>query len=136
MDKAIKYRPILFKGEMVRAILEGRKTQTRRVMKVQPISYNGRKYEVPDDSPERWHDADDIFEFCPFGIKGDRLWVRETFSTRYCDTEDGDDCTGDEVIYRADFEKEYEPDFVHWNPSIYMPRWASRINLENHECPS
>jgi hypothetical protein len=60
---------------------------------------------------------------CPYGMPGDRLWVRETFWT-----------DGDEVIYRSDpgAEKELDSAFtgLNWKPSIHMPRWASRINLE------
>lgn len=75
----MKERPILMNAEMVRAILEWRKTQTRRIMKVQPISYNGRKYIVPDNSLKSWHDSENILQLCPYGVPGDRLWVRETW---------------------------------------------------------
>lgn len=108
----VKERPILFSGPMVRAILEGRKTQTRRVKKPQPIDLGVI------------HIVGQIK--CPYGQPGDRLWVRETFCPDWCD----------EVIYRADDPTgraardagySHEPK---WKPSIFMPRWASRIDLE------
>jgi hypothetical protein len=112
-------RPILFNGEMVRAILDGRKTQTRRVVK---LNHSGRVKQP--GSARNWHlDDPDAVLACPYGMPGDRLWVREAFWT-----------DGDEVIYRADpgAEKELDSAFtgLNWKPSIHMPRWASRINLE------
>jgi hypothetical protein len=119
----MKERPILFSGEMVRAILEGTKTQTRRVIApVQPR----------DDG--RWPAGRDPLGDCPFGQPGDRLWVRETWARLY-PTEPA------HLLYRADFEPRYgawEQDDTprhtirveSWRPSIHMPRWASRITLE------
>lgn len=111
----MKERPILFSGEMVRAILDGRKTQTRRVIKPQ-----GEPYTIEDV---------DVLK-CPYGIPGDRLWVRETFA----------DLRGmgfgHKWAYRADTPEGSESDRirigygVRWKPSIHMPRWASRITLE------
>jgi hypothetical protein len=89
-----KERGILFSAPMVRAILEGRKTQTRRVVKNQ-VRRDGYT--------------------CPYGKPGDVLWVRET----WC----GDRFNG--VGYRAT-DAQSGP----WKPSIFMPRWASRITLE------
>ena len=134
----MKERPILFSGPMVRAILEGRKTQTRRVVKPQP-----------SQSHKVWHGAiDDQWAFtdhqqgekgnvlnarCPYGTAGDLLWVRETFWTPGEIPNPPTD-TGDyvktpngwaAVIYRADGN--YEDGA--WKPSIFMPRWASRITL-------
>lgn len=104
----MKERPILFSGPMVRAILDGRKTQTRRVVKP--------RQGMLDD----WTGLP-----CPYGKPGDRLWVRETC---YFEQPHG------EVIYRADpgSEKALDPEFtgLRWRPSIHMPRWASRITLE------
>lgn len=173
----MKERPILFSGEMVRALLDGRKTQTRRAIKPQPLGYTGRKFIVPDDSPKAWHDSDDFLSFCPYGQPGDRLWVRETWTEehplaiqegRYSQSGragiPGPPPVSYRVIYRADGEPrqvwrnrgghpyytlegpadEIAANYptvnsnytrgngkgVHWNPSIHMPRWASRILLE------
>jgi len=117
-------RPILFNGEMVRSILDGSKTQTRRVMKPQASTF------AP--SPIRCHELDEggygFFDEerdykSPYGKPGDRLWVREThyvFSAGYKDGRDR------HIVYRAT-----EPDApCGWTPSIHMPRWASRITLE------
>ena len=163
MATQAKERPILFSGEMVRAILDGRKTVTRRVIKPNRrwadeihmgegrdgnwIVYNGQ-----DDSII----GPDNCEYpvpCPYGIPGDRLWVRETFAI--------------ESNYQIEFD-DYDPPFkdgrpinwdgltnweqchyratdpvpelcysdedlgppCKWKPSIHMPRWASRITLE------
>lgn len=79
----VKMSPILFSGPMVRAILEGRKTQTRRVVKLRKGDTIGRIY--GGDTPDEWTvcgpDGDEVpFEFvCPYGSVGDRLWVRETW---------------------------------------------------------
>ena len=107
-------RGILFNGTMVRALLDGSKTQTRRVVKPQP--YEGGR-------PEHWS-ISELSQFCPYGQPGDRLWVRETFAYlgtnkrgphAYCaDTDDGE-------RIRVD---------APWKPSIHMPRAASRILLE------
>jgi hypothetical protein len=131
----MKERPILFSAPMVRALLDGRKTMTRRVVKPQPpfdCSYaiNGARthalcYQtsktlknavwVPPTPKSTDHRLP-----CPYGQPGDRLWVRETFAL------EPKSYAGDKVIYRAD-EK---PTSGAWKPSIFMPRWASRITLE------
>ncbi len=128
----MKERPILFNGEMVRAVLAGQKTQTRRIIK-------GRPSKTQQDAL-----------FCPYGHPGDRLWVRETF----CTFEQSNGSQG--VAYRTDTEDGwYSPCETltggypshcschpgcegctagrwkpTWRPSIHMPRWASRITLE------
>ncbi len=137
----IKERPILFSAPMVRAVLDGRKTATRRPVKVQPRSRADigsygkgqpfiRNPDVTKRNPE-----------CPFGNPGDRLWVRETW---YCDhnevmrgpylkpddldvIEARDDGT---LVFAADGLTPYETDQPVWKPSIHMPRWACRILLE------
>ena len=137
-------RPILFNGEMMRAILEGRKTQTRRIMKVQPPN-DGEDYLVyrifvgdrRDVGKYRWFHrkclAARVNTPC-FSLpweNGDRLWVKETW------------CGGPaSTYYRADGETINMPllngetfdfcraDGLRWKPSIFMPRWASRITLE------
>ena len=127
-------KPILFSSPMVRAILNGSKTQTRRIMKPQPLFFTGRKYIVPDSAPKKFHDCDDIRECCPYGFPGDRLWVRETWRPH------GDEghlsladatstCTGPgDCLFRAS-ASEAEDAIFRWRPAIHMPRWASRITL-------
>lgn len=124
----MKERPILFSAPMVRAILNGTKTQTRRVAK---LTANGHVKEPGGN--RRWHTADfDARLACPYGQPGDRLWVRETWAR---DSED------DALFYRADVGSGNEADDWQrniydgangycWRPSIHMPRAASRIMLE------
>lgn len=128
----MRERPILFSGPMVRAILDGRKTQTRRVMKPQPIARNGRVMCWKNDYDAEYFSTvgEPEGEFqcrakrcCPYGGPGDRLWVREGFA--YCPK---DWKTGG-VIYRADGENKHVMSFE-WRPSIHMPRVASRLTLE------
>jgi hypothetical protein len=152
--KTVKQIPILFNDEMVRAILAGRKTQTRRVMKVQPPSDNHQLLNIMSSTDRRregksyWailntkktrieHSETQYFSF-PFGQIGDRLWVRETWrglvginppheplKTGIARyTPDQEYCR--RVEYRATQGVDAEP----WRPSIHMPRWASRITLE------
>lgn len=131
----MRERPILFSGLMVRAILEGRKTQTRRIVKPQPVeapitngSTSGSYLAWPNiDACLEWQDviADTDYYakagFCPHGQPGDRLWVRETWS---CIDTGRLTQRKDWVRYRATDGEE-----MHWRPSIFMPRWASRITL-------
>lgn len=118
-------RPILMGGPMVRAILRGDKTQTRRPVKYSPIMGE------PDDWCHKTQDRDfarlfgDYRRFCHHGQPGDRLWVRETFGF------DGDVVPA-RCRYRADGEMPTHPilgDCWRWTPSIHMPRWASRLTL-------
>ena len=122
----MKERPILFSGPMVRAILDGRKTQTRRPVKPQPIPFgldNRPWMPVGGVHQDRW--------LCPIGQPGDRLWVRETWRQFDAGIECAcyDECFcrrhRGKPIYRADCDSEDK-----WRPSIHMPRWASRITLE------
>ena len=117
-------KPILFSGEMVRAILDGRKTQTRRIAKPR----------FDDRIPcEHWKgDGDIMFRHCshgsegmpcPYGVAGDRLWVKETF----CPSFSNDDESVNGYCYRATHNG---PDPLRWKPSILMPREASRNMLE------
>lgn len=114
----MKERPIIFSGDMVRAILAGTKTQTRRVIKPQPYRvhlpaiYCKRKGQYGLDA-------------CPYGVPGDRLWVRETWRDDSYDCEWG---TRMQYSYRADFP--HGDGGGNWRPSIHMPRHASRILLE------
>ncbi|NJC38179.1 hypothetical protein GGR60_002733 [Xanthomonas arboricola] len=132
----MRERPILFNGAMVRAILSGAKTQTRRAMKVQPVR-NGRFWEAYGAG---WSDGmssvpavpgHSLATNCPFGQPGDRLWVRETFSPIHSSV----DGRLIEVDYRATYEHGHRmgdhmgiPKL--WKPSIHMPRDACRLVLE------
>lgn len=143
-------RPILFSGPMVRAIRESRKTVTRRIL--------GHRIGVytKDDAPNvaeslvrRGSDGspEDGEVRCRYGVPGDRLYVKETHRVRIAHScVDTCDCGDVYVEYAADGERrhisEYDsivpegwtmPKRAHrdsWTPSIYMPRWASRILLE------
>jgi hypothetical protein len=130
----VKERPILFSGPMVRAILEGRKTQTRRVVRPQPENGISPCHYSGTGWAQTYADGGCGCTYpltCPSGIPGDRLWVRETWAPL--------DGAGQSLnalmappecraMYRADQSYFIEP--VRWRPSIHMPRWASRILLE------
>ena len=129
----IKERPIIFSGDMVRAILAGRKTMTRRVVK---IATHPQAERVQHFEGLHWdwlrYDGLRLSTFkCPFGKTGDRLWVRETFrlsDPNDCACYEPCRCRSGQPMYRADghyHDMEYK-----WKPSIYMPRWSSRITLE------
>ena len=123
----MKERPIIFGAPMVHAILEGRKTQTRRII----ATSSPRSHILPGYS------GGNLPFQCPYGQTGDRLWVRETFS--------GPDCMeataynkaappskwgrGSRIWYWADGNPP-GGDWTRPRPSIHMPRWASRITLE------
>lgn len=115
---------------MVRAILEGRKTVTRRVVKFLPEYQDAQYVRIKRDSRISKYDAvlsithEDAFAACPYGQARDRLWVRETW---YCAGADESD--GYPVRYREDASIVQDVSTT-WRPSIFMPRWASRINLE------
>lgn len=149
----MKEKPILFSGPMIRAILEGKKTQTRRVIKPQPDE-DGLSLTL---LTKEWMDTDGQEYKCPYSSIHNQLWIRETFTI--------------ESNFNVDGMKEYPPPFkdgrpakttscpeygeyweqchyratdpepelsyedmegpgCRWKPSIHMPRWASRINLE------
>lgn len=121
----MKERPILFSGAMVRAILDGSMTQTRRFVKGEALRWLADGF-----TPE--FVADYKNKLCPYGQPGDRLWVRETWAR---DSED------DALFYRADVGSGNEADEwqrniddgangYRWRPSIHMPRDVSRITLE------
>jgi len=113
-------RPILFAAPMVRAIISGAKTQTRRVM--MSIGAGSR---MPAANPSRtatdgrWWTHPNGWERCPYGVPGDRLWVRETFAEF--------PLPGD-FVYRADHDERFPAELT-WRPSIHMPRRASRLTL-------
>ena len=155
---AVKERPILFSAPLVRALLAGTKTVTRRLVRPQPqghywqslppearyrhhvgvmedgaglvcasvhhITVNGRE-SMDEDPPAR----------CPFGVPGDRLWVREAWHTdendlAYARAKHEDAIGPSPIYYRATEEIENPHAGWTWRPSIHMPRWASRIDLE------
>jgi len=101
----IKERPILFNSEMVRAVLDGRKTQTRRVCKHQDIDYSGLG-------------SEEVFYLSPYGKPGDQLWVRETWGLG----------SMFQTMYKAGCNPGYKP-VDGWKPSIHMHRYRSRIQL-------
>jgi hypothetical protein len=151
----MKERPIIFSAPMIRAILDGRKTQTRRVMRPQPpAGWFGESPEEARDAGEpldvtpRW-----LVERCSHGKAGDRLWVRETFSTDAltvypcppawyrADCGAYDDPSDDEHGRHCDALRTGHPRSdcyacamngrtFRWKPSIFMPRKLSRIALE------
>lgn len=149
----MKERGMIFNAEMVRAILDGRKTQTRRIMKDQPSdgfhpTHNG--YDL--DLNAHWYTPSvvdkngylqpakkDVFgvadenegRTCPFGAVGDRIWVRETWAEAGAGAPDL-------KLYRANYPEHVPTHYenvppasdIRWTPSIHMPRRASRITLE------
>lgn len=145
---AMKQRPIIFSAEMVRAILAGTKTQTRRVIRNQPIDI------LPMPNPRAPSQVEWVtlqsrdpnhgqVIRCRYGIRGDRLWVRETWGA-VSKTEYPMPIKECNIEYRAYLpagstdqpgqwsaeDARGDPDAPHWMPSIHMPRWASRITLE------
>jgi len=136
MNTAIKERPILFTGPMVRAILDGRKTQTRRIVKlteglpdaewvVARAGYWSLKREMSKDHPDygkRLSCNTICVEHvkCPYGEPGEQLWVRESFCADF-----------KPMIYQATANySTYGGERVKYKPSIHMPRHLSRIDLE------
>ena len=134
----MKERPILFSAPMVRALLAGTKTQTRRIFKPERMTWdaNGRytthamrggELSITGSGPFK---PSSWLHYCPYGQPGDRLWVRETFARIDGQT-------------RPWIETDYQATYTHgdrlgdtlgikkrWTPSIHMPRHASRITLE------
>ncbi|WP_039659626.1 hypothetical protein [Pantoea sp. MBLJ3] len=150
----MKERPIIFNADMVRAVLDGRKTQTRRIMRVQPDSAGFESRFIIDSTKRseigKWCWAEPgvfvnprrsaLFS-CPFGENGDRLWVRETCQA--VEHESGLDVVsypaeGNEIPVKAHpLDSGRWVDLYRYRggegkivPSIHMPRWASRITLE------
>ncbi|MGA6148507.1 hypothetical protein [Stenotrophomonas sp. NPDC077461] len=133
----MRERPILFNGAMVRAILAGQKTQTRRVVKGHALDWLGKAQFTPEYVASPGNDL------CPFGQPGDRLWVREAhaiFPTHGQHRADGErwgpwsglpttisPMGGEIAYYREGFDR-CGPG--RWRPSIHMPRWACRLVLE------
>lgn len=125
-------KPILFSGDNVRAILEDRKTKTRRIMN-QPIPDFVERVEVSPDHLMLHYHGNTVHwaNRCPYGKPGDFLWVRETWATP--GNYDHIKPSNLSVAYQADIvyrASEQYPIYYKWRPSIFMPRWASRITLK------
>lgn len=149
----MKERPILFSAPMVRALLNGSKTQTRRVVQwpvLGPSDGWKRRVYGPDN------DLDEVAKLSRYGRAGDRLWVRETWYCDHCFERDYELTTNsgrvgprrdpdkaaceaewrEQMYFRADGEASDQFEQLDhgtgriWHPSIHMPRWASRITLE------
>lgn len=149
---AIRERPILFSGPMVRAILDGRKTQTRRIVKL-PKNEHGEWHSVilgggsahysdGTPAPETLCLANKKSGYCigsPYK-PGDRLWVRETHGFGWCDGNGGYSALcptlpvakprPDKIFYKASGKWDKSDGKYCWRSSIHMPRWASRLSLE------
>lgn len=140
----MKERPIIFSAPMIHAILEGRKTQTRRIIKRDGglLAYAPRQcvmegWWMPTTPSGKISTVPGIP--CPYGIPGDRLWVREAFIPDPVRDGSWEDYSGDfklsdipdeyrntkHVIYKADCDWAWK-----WRSPIHIPRWASRITLE------
>lgn len=157
----MRERGMIFNADMVRAVLNGSKTQTRRIIQSAAKNMQARGHEVIShrapgdkwygdyvysmrDRSGVWQDFtnEQFLAKCPFGQPGDRLWVRETWSTDFANY-----YPNDRVWYAADDNRRLDIEVVdgvrgiyspesdvyvpfRWRPSIHMPRWASRITLE------
>lgn len=139
----MKERGMIFNGEMVRVILDGRKTQTRRIMKPQPEPCPRGGHWWPSNVFKTMLHVEEemqngkggwgglVGDACPFGDVGDRIWVRETWA-------EAGASAPDLKLYRANYPEHvpsiYEnvppAEEIRWTPSIHMPRTASRIQLE------
>ena len=154
-----KERPILFSAPMVRAILDGRKTQTRRIVRGSTPDwvFTGFANHGPFRAGFRYPSGNGSFHKCPYGVPGDRLWVRETFDIvddpaayhkddgpREIVEYEGEVYECDDAVRRGPNGERWVVDYAatpprramdvagvrKWHPSIHMPRWASRITLE------
>lgn len=143
-----RYRPILFSGEMVRAIPDGRKTQTRRLNGLEEINHRSDEWTLHQvgtldymtRKPFRgrfgaYFHSETIEPgalsiapvVCPYGRPGDRLYVREAW---HCPKQIGGTFQREKLLHREHFEACGYSNPPKWSPSIHMPRWASRITLE------
>lgn len=143
----VKTRPIIFGADSIRAILEGRKTQTRRVIQPQPRPTHYKPCQgCKEDGTVVWHffneylSADTDARMCPYGKRRERLWVREAhafvadefglssgvaFRDDWIEWLSDDALLDGQTVYNAS-----NPDAWKWRSPIFMPRWASRITLE------
>jgi len=151
-------RPIIMTGESVRAILQGTKTQTRRVMKPQashdarwcapgtldgdtidayflhPDSWTAwESYAVGDYGGPPYETTIDLAIRCPYGVAGDKLYVKETWAHDCPHCDDPQCGNSDHIWYRASEAPIVAESFAgsaRWRSSMFMPRWASRLTLE------
>jgi hypothetical protein len=153
-------RPILFSAPMIRAILAGQKTQTRRIIKWrgEPPDFVGGRGEEGDPNAWGWFfdgphhhgyavvarghserfDNGSVSLPCPYGEPGDQLWVRETWglhirstSTAWCRASiKGRSPDELALAYALAYSADGDSPQAFWRPSIHMPRWASRLSLE------
>ncbi|MFT1010982.1 hypothetical protein [Enterobacter hormaechei] len=139
----MKERGMIFNGEMVRAIIDGRKIQTRRIMKPQPANDiargtfpNTEAYGLVSTMKHKFGST--TAHLCPFGQPGVRIWVRETFRVHSRATDvatlvykSSERQSWTEQTHRVPVSVCNKPAVIEkWTPSIHMPRWASRILLE------
>lgn len=142
---ATREHPILFRPELVRKILDGAKTQTRRPVKPQPSVTDGDGAHWRDSKADLWrNESQYVRDCCPFGQVGDVLWVRERWAIEKrmlyfaadetCVSGDFFSTAPDllELMGAADeaIPKPYTTPPPKWRPSIHMPRWACRLRLE------
>ena len=131
----MKERPIIFKAEMVRAILAGRKTQARSPVEPQPLAIerefrcdDGQWFGICPNNPENDdHPTRGNYFRCPYGQPGDRLWVKEAWGSLRMDGRNEPI-----AIHRTAWEEPAEHELIDvvWLPADAMPRYASRITLE------
>lgn len=151
----MKERPILFSGLMVRAILRGEKCATRRIIKPQPPVFSSLPYWIAHSTERsevgKWKwtggrspTAKTVHGpiACPYGVPGDRLWVRESCYIHHVNGPQGDDghrwgswsalpsTVNPDRTQVAYYKEGFDLSPPRWRPSIHMPRWASRITLE------
>lgn len=145
----MRERPILFSGPLVQAVRDDRKTQTRRVIVPQPRNpqtfgaspiwgFGVPRPHVDPQQRYRIHAAfvgadgqrEDRWLPCPYGRAGDQLWIRETW---WCMKQLGGTYQREKLVHRADAGlpmRDYSRLEGKWRPSIFMPRWASRVSVE------
>ena len=137
---AIRERPILMSAEMVRAILDGRKTQTRRVVSRQPHSFGEPRWWLPFGEdvlrpPSEEAYREEAIRRCPYGQPGDRLYVRETWAMAACfdhlaPKDIPETARSMDRCYYRHGGKVFTEGWHQLRPSIHMPKWAARIWLE------
>ncbi len=151
----MKEKPIIFSADMVKTILDGKKTMTRRLVKFKDFTTDGitpLHIELVEGRYCLFNERNGWligYPKCPYGKIGDRLWVRETWIEGYDDPlieSEGDDENAVSIIYKADGKEEYrtcsaetaenwgnfsaDSEMVGFKSPIHMPRWASRLLLE------
>ncbi|WP_158811225.1 hypothetical protein [Beijerinckia sp. L45] len=128
-------RPIIFSAAMIRALLAGRKTQTRRILRYQPEYTPTRLWHVRDAHGGCFYNTiaeveREAVAYIPYAV-GDRLYVREAWAPLDALTHNDPGSTAliNRGFYRAD-ESTVDGEISRWRPSIHMPRWASRLTLD------